>query len=339
MPRRPRPLSRKGPQSAEISQEQERHLQTSEAEIDEGDVSEYGSDNDADAPRIAQWIDEEDLDELEQPIAGPSKLDSLRDNLSGLPMGALRHAQKYLDVSSESGDTDSSAASEDNESDREQGGSEPIQKRFKGEVSKRVNKHAPVEMSSKKPVTRRRSVVDVKVPEVRDPRFLSMTGPLSAEKFQENYSFLAKNHETELVTLRENLQRARRLLSSSPRHLRADREAEIERLELAVKRAESAVNRDRQQHAEQRALNQAKKEEREKRKEGKGNWWMKDSAKKQLLAKARYEALASDGGQRAVKKAIEKKRKKISQKEKRSRPFPKGATPEASRVNKRRKVG
>ena len=74
MPRRPRPLSRKGPQSAEISQEQERHLQNSEAETDEGDVSEYGSDNDADAPRIAQWIDEEDLDELEQPIAGPSKL-------------------------------------------------------------------------------------------------------------------------------------------------------------------------------------------------------------------------------------------------------------------------
>lgn len=39
---------------------------------------------------------------------------------------------------------------------------------------------------------------------------------------------------------------------------------------------------------------------------------------------ARYEALAKEGGQRAVKKAIEKKQKKESQKEKRSRPYQKG---------------
>jgi ribosomal RNA-processing protein 36 len=44
--------------------------------------------------------------------------------------------------------------------------------------------------------------------------------------------------------------------------------------------------------------------------------------KKELLMKARYDAIASSGGKRAVKKAIEKKQKKQSQKEKRSRPFP-----------------
>jgi len=38
---------------------------------------------------------------------------------------------------------------------------------------------------------------------------------------------------------------------------------------------------------------------------------------------ARFEALAKEGGQKAVKKAIEKKRKKTSQKEKRSRPYSK----------------
>jgi len=46
--------------------------------------------------------------------------------------------------------------------------------------------------------------------------------------------------------------------------------------------------------------------------------------KKELLMKARYEEIASTGGKRAVKKAIEKKQKKISQKEKKSRPFPAG---------------
>jgi ribosomal RNA-processing protein 36 len=36
--------------------------------------------------------------------------------------------------------------------------------------------------------------------------------------------------------------------------------------------------------------------------------------------KARYDALAAEGGRNAVRKAIEKKQKKISQKDKRSRP-------------------
>jgi ribosomal RNA-processing protein 36 len=42
---------------------------------------------------------------------------------------------------------------------------------------------------------------------------------------------------------------------------------------------------------------------------------------KELVMKARYETLAKEGGQGAVKKAIEKRQKKISQKEKRTRPY------------------
>ena len=43
--------------------------------------------------------------------------------------------------------------------------------------------------------------------------------------------------------------------------------------------------------------------------------------KRKLLVKARYDALATEGGKRAVRKAIEKKQKKVGQKEKKSRPF------------------
>ena len=45
---------------------------------------------------------------------------------------------------------------------------------------------------------------------------------------------------------------------------------------------------------------------------------------KELLLKARFEHLNEQGGQRAVKKAIEKKRKKTASKEKKSRPFARG---------------
>ena len=62
---------------------------------------------------------------------------------------------------------------------------------------------------------------------------------------------------------------------------------------------------------------------------------------------ARYKALAAEGGKRAVKKAIEKRQKKIGQKEKKSRPYPKGGAmkrgADSSNLDegqaKRRKVG
>lgn len=60
---------------------------------------------------------------------------------------------------------------------------------------------------------------------------------------------------------------------------------------------------------------------------------------RELIARARYEALAAEGGRRAVKKAIEKKQKKISQKEKKSRPFPKSSGADDPGPRKRRRVG
>jgi hypothetical protein len=43
--------------------------------------------------------------------------------------------------------------------------------------------------------------------------------------------------------------------------------------------------------------------------------------KRSFLTRARYDAIAAAGGRGAVRKAIEKKQKKISEKEKKSRPF------------------
>jgi len=104
---------------------------------------------------------------------------------------------------------------------------------------------------------------------------LPTAGEFSADKFQSSYGFLADNHKKELDTLRETLKHARKLLASSPRDLRSEREYEVYRLEQAVKRAESMVNRDRLQQVEKEALGKVKKEEQQKRSEGKGEWWMK----------------------------------------------------------------
>lgn len=92
--------------------------------------------------------------------------------------------------------------------------------------------------------------------------------------------------EGELATLRDNLKRARKLLASSPRHLRVEREAEVERLALAVKRAESSINRDRRERVEQEALTTAKKEEHVKRQKGKKAYWLKDGMALILVSSA-----------------------------------------------------
>ena len=66
------------------------------------------------------------------------------------------------------------------------------------------------------------------------------------------------------------------MLASSPRNQREEREEEVAKLERAVKRAESNVNRDKREQVEQDALQKVKQEEKEKRRAGKGAWHMKD---------------------------------------------------------------
>ncbi len=105
---------------------------------------------------------------------------------------------------------------------------------------------------------------------------MPLAGEFSQDKFREQYSFLAESHVSEMRTLRDNLKRARKRLSSAPRDLREEYEAEVGRLELALKRAESSVNRDKREKAEHSALAKVSEEEREKRKQGKGGWWMKE---------------------------------------------------------------
>ena len=46
--------------------------------------------------------------------------------------------------------------------------------------------------------------------------------------------------------------------------------------------------------------------------------------KKELLTRAKFESLAESGGRGAVRKAIERKQKKVNQKEKKRRPFTPG---------------
>ncbi|KAK0198038.1 hypothetical protein F5146DRAFT_1017978, partial [Armillaria mellea] len=322
--------------SEDDSEEQDEDLEDESQSSSSKDEAENDME-DADAPRAVQWVDDEWED-----APGPSKPKrEIQHDLSSLSMGSLRTAQRALGQAETISDFEDDSDNEQVESTIKTMASKEWSDHERPKAAPRPNKHAPMEMTSKRPITRRRTVVEVKTVQPRDPRFIPLSGELSEEKYRHNYAFLTQAHKNELQILRENLKRARKLLISSPKHLRSERESEVEKLELAVKRAESAVNKDRREEVERGALNKLKKEEKEKQGQGKGSWWMKEADKKQLLTRARYDALAQSGGERAVKKAIEKKQKKIGQKEKKSRPFGKRSAPSegAGRPNKRPRIG
>ncbi|KAI1797947.1 hypothetical protein LXA43DRAFT_982743 [Ganoderma leucocontextum] len=313
---------------------------TSRSESEEDgleDDLDAGDEPEPDAPRVAQWVDDEELDEVSEQESENSEEEEARKSrlqagLQSLSFGVLRKAQKALALASAVSDSEGEGPSDISETEEEpytevqrldKGKEKERPSRQKKEVLKRKNKHAPMEMSSKRPVSRSRFITEEKsVP--RDPRFLQVTGEFDAKRFQNQYGFLSDMHQEELGTLRDNLKRARKLVTNSPRDLREEREAEVDRLERAVKRGESLVNKDRRDKVELEALRKVAKEERDKQKQGKAAWYMKDADKKELLLRAKYDALAETGGRGAVRKAIEKKQKKVNQKEKKRRPFAPG---------------
>ncbi|KAK2461946.1 hypothetical protein APHAL10511_006409 [Amanita phalloides] len=365
MPRRPRPASRAPPTAVRnkhantaekpvgwprkkppvaldddtTSEDSERSgASSSGRNTDEDSGSDWHGDEalkdeeDADVPRVVQWVDEDQLGTLSESgsesNAGEERpsmnLKMIQKDLSGLPLGALRKAQYTLsraEVDSESGSDEESNKSSFGKEESSQKNRPEWSLTPNSEIPKRRDKHAPMEISSKKPVTRRRKVVDIKTAQPRDPRFIPLAGEFSERLYQNNYGFLAEARRNELDSLKDNLKRARKMTSSSPRNQRNERESEVKRLELAVKRMESLVNKDKQDKIQVEALRKIGKDEREKRKQGKRDWWMKKAEEKKVVIEARYEALAAEGGKRAVKRVMERKQRKVGQREKRRRPL------------------
>ncbi|KAH7104604.1 hypothetical protein BKA62DRAFT_692759 [Auriculariales sp. MPI-PUGE-AT-0066] len=335
-PQKTQPLKRKrcdlSPDPSESSASGSDNKQLLAGDDDGNDLD---SEDDADAPRATQWAesdgDQLDDDDSDVSSVADEPLDtetSLRKDLSSMSFGTLLRARSALKDSDSDSDSESDsrsvlgsqgAAKESSDDDAPQASSS----KAKHTIEKRSNKHAPTEVSSKRPVGRFRQIVETKKSTARDPRFNALTGPAAAdEQFQSSYGFIPELHVSELATLKENLVRAKKLLANSPRDQREERGEEVQRLELAVRRMESIVQRERREKVERDALGQVRREEKEKRKHGKGEWHMKRSDEKELLLKARYADLAATGKRGAVQKAIERKQKKVAQKEKKSRPFP-----------------
>ena len=167
----------------------------------------------------------------------------------------------------------------------------------------RLSRHAPMEISSKKAVSRRREVVPISKREYRDPRFEPITGPVDQAKIHQAYSFLDDYREDEMKQLKMGIKIAK------------DMELK-ERLKKVLMSMESKKKAQTRKHKEQEILDNHRKEEKEAVKQGKKPFYLKKAEQKKRVLLNQYGELKG----KQLDHVIERRRKKLEAKEKKRLP-------------------
>jgi ribosomal RNA-processing protein 36 len=127
----------------------------------------------------------------------------------------------------------------------------------------RSSKHAPAVQSSKRMVSRKRNVVDVKKPVFRDPRFDGASGPQPDDfVVGKRYSFLNDYRTSEIAELKSTIRKSKS-------------EAEKERLKKKLLSMESQQKSRENKEKLQDVAREHKKKEKELVKEGKKPFFLK----------------------------------------------------------------
>ncbi|KAL0292916.1 UNVERIFIED_CONTAM: Ribosomal RNA processing protein 36 [Sesamum radiatum] len=170
----------------------------------------------------------------------------------------------------------------------------------------RANKNRPMEMSSKKPVSRFREVIQVPKKVVRDPRFESLCGNLDVDGFKKRYNFIYENIlPAEKVELKKQMKRAK------------DPEA-VKELKDRMTRVDKELKSAATKRTEKDILAEHKKKEREAAKKGKQPYYLKKSELRKQKLIEKYKELKDSGKLEAF---IEKKRRKNAAKDHRYMPY------------------
>jgi ribosomal RNA-processing protein 36 len=168
----------------------------------------------------------------------------------------------------------------------------------------RSSKHAPAVQSSKRMVSRKRKVVDVKKPVFRDPRFESVSGPRPEDHVVgSRYAFLNNYRASEISDLRSTIKKTKN-------------EDEKERLKKTLLSMESQQKARENKERLQDVVRTHKKKEKELVKEGKQPFFLKKSEQKKIALVDRFQNMKS----KQRDKVIERRRKKVTAKERKNMP-------------------
>ena len=168
----------------------------------------------------------------------------------------------------------------------------------------RTSKHAPTELSSKKAVSRKRSVVPIPTIAHRDPRFEPLSGPLDTIKLEKKYSFLNDYRASEIAALKSNIRNTKDTSTK-------------ERLKRELLSMESREKAKATKETQQEVLREHRRKEKEAVAQGKKPFFLKKGEQKKLALVKKFEGM----GDKKVERVIERRRKKKAGKERKSMPF------------------
>ncbi|KAL0557119.1 hypothetical protein IC582_005637 [Cucumis melo] len=170
----------------------------------------------------------------------------------------------------------------------------------------RANKNRPMEVSSRKPVSRFREVIQAPKHMVRDPRFESLSGTLDVDGFKKRYSFI---YEKNLPAEKEELKK----------QLRKTNDPNVaEELKKQLSWIDKQFKSDSTKRVDAAILAKHKKKEREAAKHGKKPFYLKKSEIRKQRLVEKYTNLKSTGKLDAY---VERKRRKNAAKDRRYIPY------------------
>ncbi|ROT40822.1 DUF947-domain-containing protein [Sodiomyces alkalinus F11] len=253
------------------------------------------SDDDLEGENVDDEDDDEDASESDGPPPARSKVDP-----SSISFGALAKAQASIPPLRK---RQKRATSETrSEEDGDESDSDDARPKTSG-PGKRSSKHAPMEMSSKRPVSRKREVIAVPKLEARDPRFdplISGGGAgFNEAKAKKAYAFLDEYRDSEMTTLRAEIKKTK-----DP--------AEKEKMKRLLGSMENRKKAELRKDEERRILEEHRRQEKELVKQGKKPFYLKKSEQKKRLLVEQFKGMKK----KQVDRVIERKRKKVAGREK-----------------------
>mmetsp|Transcript_87330 Transcript_87330/g.232732 ORF Transcript_87330/g.232732 Transcript_87330/m.232732 type:complete len:278 (-) Transcript_87330:62-895(-) len=258
--------------------------QKPESEDDEAEDEEFsdeGSNEDDFEDSSDQDNSDEDDESDEDESESEDEKERLRASLSDIPFEVLQEMRKDGTVR--------------NQQEKKESLDKP----------RRKSKHAPLEMSSKRPVSRYREVVAMPTKRNVDPRFERTSGKLNEELFRKSFAFVAQKRQEEMKELKQRMSKIKDPTA------REELAAELDALQR-VQQREAAVEARRERETER------KRTERKLVREGKKPFFLKKSDQRNLELAKRFEDLSKKG---KVDDVVAKRRRKNAQKDHRYMPY------------------
>ena len=232
--------------------------------------------------------------------------------MSSISFGALSKAQHDLELESASSNDDSDSDNSDSDDGPPEESRSSSSSRSNNKY-KRHNKHAPAESSSKKPVSWIRDIPGLSSKAsnfgggssglYKDIRFDTAYGKADLQRARKNYAFLNEYRESELEDMRGQLKN----------HIGLG-ENDKHKLQKSIQSLESRMKTLKDRDFEANVLSQYKQSV--KTGEKKGPLHLKRSDKRKLVLSEKFKVMKK----KDVEKALERKRKKNTAKERRLMP-------------------